>query len=404
MILAGSLRVGLLIVACALLLTWNALLANYMATALHMNDFGKFYHSARFFLRGEDMYQPNPATWNPVTSTTTGLFLNLNPPHLHLPLLPLALLPPGWALLVWGAASAVCIRVSARLIARALGLAPPPTLTARLTILALFLAFSATAAVVGTGQLSFLIMLPMTLAWIAAREGRWRATGLWLGALISIKPFLLVFVPYLVVRRRFTALGWLFASTALCFVTGLVVFGLAAHRAWLAAVGEVGWTWAVMNASLAGLLDRSFTVNPVFTPVLVAPTFAVWSGAIGAATLVILTGLVVWRDASDEAVDRAFATLIVAALLVSPLGWIYYVWLGLGPALAMVVASAKRRHASWWLVRAGGVLLFVPIVVPNALQPSAVATVLLGSVFFWGIIFFWLAFVLESGGRATTPC
>ena len=45
-------------------------------------------------------------------------FLNLNPPHFHLILLPLAPLTRSPALVAWGIVSLVCLVLSLRLIAR----------------------------------------------------------------------------------------------------------------------------------------------------------------------------------------------------------------------------------------------------------------------------------------------
>jgi hypothetical protein len=105
--------------------------------------------------------------------------------------------------------------------------------------------------------------------------------------------------------------------------------------------------------------------------------------------------------------DRAFAVLLVTALLLSPLGWTYYFLLPVGP-----VAALAR---SWWVERpldAGGdralaglasEYLFImamagmafPYFVVLLYQPSAVATVLIGSIPFWSLTFLWLALILD---------
>ena len=82
-------------------LWYYGVLARNMAGELQMNDFGKFYYSSRAFLDGTDMYGPNPATAVPVTHAETRQFWNMNPPHFHLLILPLARLPPLVALALW---------------------------------------------------------------------------------------------------------------------------------------------------------------------------------------------------------------------------------------------------------------------------------------------------------------
>src|SRR5262245_28505683 len=118
-------RATLAIAALALCVGWllyYAVLATYMVQRLHMNDFGKFYYSARLFLDGQDMYGPSPATAIPVAGTETRQFLNMNPPHFHLVMLPLAELPPGVALSVWSVINLLALILSLRLISRELGI------------------------------------------------------------------------------------------------------------------------------------------------------------------------------------------------------------------------------------------------------------------------------------------
>ena len=89
----------MVVVLCAVCLLFYIQLTVYMVQRLHMNDFGKFYYSARLFLDGQDMYGPSPATEIPVGETETRQFLNMNPPHFHLLILPFALLSPDQRIL-----------------------------------------------------------------------------------------------------------------------------------------------------------------------------------------------------------------------------------------------------------------------------------------------------------------
>jgi hypothetical protein len=119
-------------------------------------------------------------------------------------------------------------------------------------------------------------------------------------------------------------------------------------------------------------------------------------------------------DSGDRGVDRGFGLLLLAALLISPLGWTYYWWLALGPMVAVV--------GSWWGREAcperspvpnGGrwrrALLFVavpglvwPLPATFAFQPSAWTTVLPGSAYFWATLALWAALIADwhmAGGR-----
>src|SRR4030095_653631 len=123
-----------------------------------------------------------------------------------------------------------------------------------------------------TGQLSLLLLLALTVCWVAARHGRWMAAAALLGASASIKPFLLVFVPYLMLTRRFRALLVVAVVAVVSFGAGWFVFGGDAYRAWYRALSQSGdWAWAVMNASTLAWFRRAFDTPPIGTPLGVAP-------------------------------------------------------------------------------------------------------------------------------------
>src|SRR5262245_25929345 len=86
--------IGLSIIA----FMWDAALLQMMTDKLHMNDFGKFYYATRAFLEGRDMYAPTVATDLKLDLVPDLQFLDLNPPHFHLLIVPLAVLQPAQAL------------------------------------------------------------------------------------------------------------------------------------------------------------------------------------------------------------------------------------------------------------------------------------------------------------------
>src|SRR5262249_19629221 len=105
-------------VLCVAAFVWDSVLLRVMVS-LHMNDFGRFYYSARAFLDGKNMYPPRPATpWGGGFIAGAHHLLNLNPPHFHLLLLPLAILPPETAVTIWMLASTFALVLSILLIAR----------------------------------------------------------------------------------------------------------------------------------------------------------------------------------------------------------------------------------------------------------------------------------------------
>jgi hypothetical protein len=407
-------RAGAAAVLLALIL-WNAWIAHTMVTRLQMGDFRILYLSARAHLEGRDMYdlpsELRTHAGRPVLST----LVNLNPPHFQLLLLPLALVPPGLALGIWAVASLLCLGGSLYVMARQLDLRRSPPSWYRGAVW--LLAFAGTGAVLGTGEVSFLLSLPLTLAWASARRGRWSRAGLYLGFALSLKLFVLIFIPYLVLRRRLAAAAVSCAVAAACFVAGFLVLGPGNYWSWLAQLASVHWAWRSPNASVLGILTRSLTENPHFTPVVVAPDLILplWLPAV--AIVGVVTLVTVTFDRTSSAVDCAFALLLSASLLISPLGWVYYLWLGLGPfvALALDWRHGQARGAPRWRQRL--LILAVPgLVWPHfatfAFQPHVWATPLLASAYFWSAAALWGAIVLDRwaanartlrSGGASTP-
>jgi hypothetical protein len=380
------------------LILWNAWVAHTMVTRLQMSDFRIFYLSARAQLEGRDMYDLPSELQTHGGRTFRLTLVNLNPPHFQLLLLPLAPFPAGVALGLWAAASLLCLGGSIRVIARELDLKPNWPICYRAAVW--LLAFAGTGAVLGTGEVSFLLLLPLTLAWSAARQGRWSRAGIYLGLAMSLKLFLLIFIPYFVLRRRLGAAVASCAAALACFVAGGVIFGTGSYWSWLSQLSSVGWAWRSPNASVRGILTRSLSENPYFTPISVAPELVLplWLPAV--AIIGILTLVAVTLDRTESAVDRAFALLLSGALLISPLGWIYYLWLGLGPFSALALNWQNRATGGVTRWRQRVLILAAPgFVWPHfatfAFQPHAWATPVLASAYFWSMAALWCATVLD---------
>ncbi|HZT82978.1 MAG TPA: glycosyltransferase family 87 protein, partial [Gemmataceae bacterium] len=338
------------------------------------------YYSAALWLQGEDMYGWNPATPAKLDEDTKVNLWNMNPPHYHLVMLPLALLPRGPALVAWWVVNLLLLAWCLRRITRELGIELTPRVR-QLGLLGL-LAFCATGSMILTSQLSFLLLVPMTLMWVDARQGRWARAGLWLGLALSVKPFLLLLVPYLLLKRRWSAVATCTLAAAACFAVGLAVFGVGSHLSWYGKLGiSDGWAWFPLNASLFGALNRTFTPTHFFTPLAVAAPEHLRLVFLGLGAVIGL--LTVWSAARDDGpggLDRAFALLVVASVLLCPLGWTYYFWLPLGPMAAVLLEWRRQRQAPapapWhrrlvWLALLG---VFWPVQLVAVLQPFWLST------------------------------
>ncbi len=247
------------------------------------------------------------------------------------------------ALLAWWVLSGLCLYGSIRIILSETRIELTPRLKKWMVVG--LLSFSAMGVAMVTAHISFPLMLLITLSWRDARHGRWGKAGAWLGLALSIKPFLLIFIPYLVLKRCWRGVAAVGLTVGLAFLLGLLVFGPESHHSWLRVLSRAdSWAWLPLNASLYGLLSRTLTKTPLYTPIV-----ALDPGLVRLAWLVlgIPVGFVallrVLTNSSSHGTDRAFAILLVSALILSPLGWIYYFWLPVGPIAAMA--------RDWWIER-----------------------------------------------------
>ena len=108
-----------------------------------------------------------------------------------------------------------------------------------------------------TAQISFYIMAPVCAAWLAYRRGDSTRAGLWLGLAAAMKPFLLLFVPYFLLRRDRRALAAMLACWRPRVAIGLAVFGPGAYAEWFAQLPRITWSAHFMNASMMGVLQRT---------------------------------------------------------------------------------------------------------------------------------------------------
>jgi hypothetical protein len=134
---------------------------------------------------------------------------------------------------------------------------------------------------------------------------------------------------------------------------------------------------------------------------LAAPFARLGSGpAIQRILSVIVVTLTVFR-ARSSTTDQAFLLLLIGSLLASPLGWIYYMPILIGPMIVM--ARSGQLPASTWYVWP---LLACPPISRDFLQFNRALAVTLGSAYTWGLVVLWLAAAnARTAGRSmgSTP-
>ena len=362
------------------------------ATRRQLGDFGIFYQSGQLILEGRSPY----ARLIPLTG---GLRRapNLLPPHAVAAVLPLAVLPPLAALILWSGASLIGALVAVALIFREARLRPT---WRTLAITALVLTgTAATGALVFSAQITWLLWPLVTAAWVRARHGRWSAAAVLLGIAASIKPFLGFFVLTLLAARKLRESAIMIGVAAACFAVGIVALGLPVFADWIDTVRAVQWAGHVWNASAFAVVHRTIAGAPYASwyvaPVVDAPALVLTVWVALTATIAAVTIRAAGRtaDAPGDArrTDELFALTLPTCLLLSPLGWIYYAFFPAGPIVALLRDPAWR---SLWRTALILAALGLFALTPGALtlgQPNGVATLTLGSAYFWGLFAVWLA-------------
>jgi hypothetical protein len=100
--------------------------------------------------------------------------------------------------------------------------------------------------------------------------------------------------------------------------------------------------------------------------------------------------------------------LIIGAQLVSPLGWIYYIWLILGPMTALIRSwflknrmeiervSHRILLARNGLIIVASVGMIWPYPYTLLFQPNGISTIIIGSIYFWTYIAIWCGLAADS--------
>lgn len=291
-------------------------------------DFAMLYDSTVRWQSGQPAYVSTQAT------------TNLNHPLVWLAIAPLTRLSPSAAFVVWTAISLVALTLTVVAVCRS----HLCSLTAA-EVLVVLLALTGAGFEMGLGQIAFVLAMPFTAAWWSSRTGRPIAAGAWIGLLCVLKPFFGVYAIWMLARRQWRTVGAIAVSAALAAAAGVVLAGPADMRQWLSNLGNVTWTWHVFNASVFGVASRLLdqqqaAIATAWTPLLVNPAAARVAGWIAAA--LVLAALVNGLRHADH--DTSFALLALGALLMSPLGWNYY----LPTIFAPVLAALDRRSLPWW--------------------------------------------------------
>jgi hypothetical protein len=333
---------GLLLAAAVVSLFAQAPFIVRGLTVSQGGDFGTFYRAAR---NPAQLYEPAPERPQAV---------DLTPPHLHLLIAPLTAWPVMDAFRIW-------MIISFTVLGMVLMHTVRPWPWWGLPVLVFW---APTTTLLALGQVTAVLAVPVALSWWEDRRGHSYRAGAWLGPVLVTKPILLVVPLYWSLQRRASALSACAATGALTVLAGMTVYGTGAYTSWLRNFDRVTWHWQTMNASLSGALARACGPAGTFTPFASCAPWVGWVFLVILASLFAATAWVLSRPGVTT--DRAWAVALTAMLLLSPLGWVYYVWWLVPPvwyagvpgpaAVVGILLLLAPPWANWLLGHSGPIL------------------------------------------------
>lgn len=193
------------------------------------------------------------------------------------------------------------------------------------------------------GQVNALFAVLVVCAVIALRRGHGAAAGILFALAIVVKPYAVIFLPWLAARRRHAATAAAGLSLAAILALPALVYGwrgnLEQHRAW----------WRTVTSSTAPNLTNADNVS-------IAAMFAKWMGqgpaaaalalALSVALLAVAAFVFLRRRGMMFPEGLEAALLLTCIPLLSPQGW-DYVFLVSTPAVMFLVNDADRLPAGW---------------------------------------------------------
>jgi alpha-1,2-mannosyltransferase len=187
------------------------------------------------------------------------------------------------------------------------------------------------------GQVELLLMA--LVVWDLCRPdgGRWKGAGVGLAAAVKLVP--LIFVPYLLLTRRFRQAAVACGTFVSLAAAGFLVLPQASAQWWLGPdflqATRTGFVGFLANQSLRGLATRDAG----------SVTAATWWW-LGTAAVTAATGLLAAAclDLAGRPV-HGWLTCALTGLLVSPVSWDHH-WVWLVPGLALLCDAAIRARGA----------------------------------------------------------
>jgi hypothetical protein len=248
---------------------------------------------------------------------------------------PLAMVPAQAAKGTWFAVSAILMLVLLGLSLRAMPeVHLPPAVLVVVTFLAMA-KFYAHELVLGQVNLLFAVLVVLGIVWL--RNGRDAGAGLLFALAVVVKPYAVIFGPWLATRRNHTAF--------VTMVAGLLVLLLlpAAKYGWDGNLRLLGDWWQTVTSTTAPNLTNpdNVSLSAMFTRWLGPDSPARILAACTGAILLLLTAVVIAGRGNLPAPEVLEGSLLLLLIpLLSPQGWDYVFLIGT-PAVMLLINNLR---------------------------------------------------------------
>ncbi len=301
-----------------------------------MYDFGVYLTAGARVVAGESLYRAEDGHWQ---------YKYL--PAFAFAVAPLSLLPPVAARAIWFSLS---IGLLIWFVSLSLRLLPDRQRAAKLLVWLTVLAMGKFyVRELGLGQTNLLLAVLVLLAVDAGRAGRDARAGLLLAAATVVKPYAVLFWPWLVWRRRDRAAAWFAGGMVIAVLLPAVRYGVGGNiellqGLWTVVTSSTAPNLAGQdNASIAGMWASWLGVGPL-------------AGRLSVVTALALVGACAWvlRRPGPGALPGYLeaAVLLFLIPLLSPQGWDYVLLLGTPGVMLLIDRSASMPRAQQRLLGA----------------------------------------------------
>lgn len=320
------------------------------------NDFSLFHHATANFFQHQRLYSPLPEE---IASTiqlekllhqqpnipTYGS--NLTPPAFILYTLPYGLLDESRSLILWDIFSVLISGISVYILYRIFFHTYHQPII-YWALLGIYLASMPSIASISLGQYGPLILLALLGIWQWSKKEYDIRAGIVLGLLLSVKYFFGLFAIFFLLQKRWRLLTASVVTFSTANALAYLVFGKTAFVQYQQNLAHVLWYVNNWNASIFGFLSR---FNAHVYHLQFSTTRWIMLTYYGLSAILFLIQIQLCRKPlqNKQDFDFVFCYVLIASILISPLGWLYYLGIMSIPILLIMQAlvHAKQKISYW---------------------------------------------------------